>query len=118
MKLQFDFHCIRFHTLKIMSDAVDAIKMILASPMAKRIILCVSVYFAWTLLHYVATLLYARICTPYSLYGFVLSAVLVSTPQCSGLRWIIYNGAAKMTAMLLVIGGYILAYLEVNWVIQ
>jgi len=30
----------------------------------------------------------------------------------------IYNGAAKMSAMLLVIGGYILAYMEGNWVIQ
>jgi len=76
------------------------------------------VYFTWTLVHYVATLLYARLCTPYSLYGFVLSAVLVSTPQCSALRWMIYNGAAKMSAMLLVIGGYILAYMEGNWVIQ
>jgi hypothetical protein len=101
-----------------MSETVDAIKMILSSPMAKRIIICISVYFAWTLMHYIATLLYARLCTPYSLYGFVLSAVLVSTPHCSTLRWMIYNGAAKMMAMLLIIGGYILAYLEENWVIQ
>jgi hypothetical protein len=69
-------------------------------------------------MHYVATLLYARLCTPYSLYGFVLSAVLVSTPQCCALRWMIYNGAAKMSAMLLIMGGYILAYMEGNWVIQ
>jgi hypothetical protein len=52
------------------------------------------------------------------LYGFVLSAVLVSSPQCAALRWMIYNGASKMTAMLFIIGGYILAYLENNWVIN
>ena len=101
-----------------MSETTETINAIFNSPTTKRVIVCISVYFAWTLLHYVATLLYARLCTPYSLYGFVLSALLVSTPQCSALRWMIYNGAAKMGAMLLIIGGYILAYMEGNWVIQ
>jgi hypothetical protein len=97
---------------------IDRIKNILFSSGAKKIFVCVSVYFAWTLAHYVATLLYAKFCTPYSFYGFVLSAVLVSTPQCSALRWMMYNGATKMNSMLLIIGGYILAYIEGNWGIQ
>jgi hypothetical protein len=90
----------------------------LRGSLPKKVVLCASVYFAWTLMHYVATIFYAKICTPISLYGFVLSAVLVSSPQCAALRWMIYNGASKMTAMLFIIGGYILAYLENNWVIN
>lgn len=97
---------------------LERVKKVLFSSASRKVIMCASVYFAWTFMHYVATLLYARWCTPYSLYGFVLSAFLVSTPQCSALRWMIYNGAAKMTAMLLIFGGYILAYFEGNWVIQ
>jgi hypothetical protein len=30
----------------------------------------------------------------------------------------IYNGASKMNAILLVMGGYVLAYAEENWVIR
>lgn len=96
---------------------IDRIKKVLFSSGAKKVAICASVYFMWTLTHYVATLLYAKFCTPYSLYGFVLSAVLVSTPQCSALRWMMYNGATKMNSMLLIIGGYILAYVEEKWVV-
>ena len=96
---------------------IDRIKKVLFSSISKKVIICASVYFAWTFVHYVSTLLYAKFCTPYSFYGFVLSAVLVSTPQCSALRWMMYNGATKMNSMLLIISGYILAYVEENWAI-
>jgi len=98
-----------------MAVNLDRIKNVLFSSISKKVAMCVSVYFAWTFVHYVSTLLYAKLCTPYSFYGFVLSAVLVSTPQCMALRWMIYNGATKMNATILIISGYILAYVEENW---
>jgi len=100
------------------AETIEKVKSILFSSLSKKMAVCVGVYFGWTFAHYISTLIYARVCTPFSFYGFVLSAVLVSTPQCFALRWVIYNGAIKMNAMLLLIGGYILAYVEEKWFVH
>jgi hypothetical protein len=97
---------------------VETPRRIFGNVFIKRAITCVGVYLTWTFMHYISTILYANFCTPISFYGFAMSAILVSTPHCSALRWMIYNGASKMNAILLVMGGYVLAYAEENWVIR
>ena len=57
------------------------------------------IYLLWILLHYTAAHLYIKLCVPYSFYGVILSPLSSSTPQCQGLRWIIYNGGIQINQM-------------------
>lgn len=64
-------------------------------------------YLLWILLHYIASHLYVRFCTPVSIIGFIISPFLTATPQCQGLRWVIYNGANMINNMWVIIGTWV-----------
>lgn len=73
----------------------------------KNTIRIIFIYFLWIKLHYIASILYTTFCTPNTLYGFIMSPFLIMTPQCQGLRWIIYTGANTINNMWIVLGTYI-----------
>ena len=64
-------------------------------------------YFIWILLHYFASHLYVKLCVPDSLYGFIISPLLVATPYCIGLRWLIQTGATTINNMWILFGTWI-----------
>lgn len=65
-------------------------------------------YFIWVVLHYIATHLYVRMCTPLTIMGFIVSPFLVPAPHCQGLRWLIYKGGEQILAMWILFGAYLL----------
>ena len=77
-----------------------------------NVIRVMTVYFMWILLHYISSHLYTIWCTPWSLSGFILSTILVPSPHCEGLRWAIYYGATKINTMWILLGGYIIHFIE------
>ena len=64
-------------------------------------------YGLWIGLHYVSAHLYAHLCVPYTLQGFLLSPLLVASPHCSALRWTIDQGAISMNSMWVLLGAWI-----------
>lgn len=64
-------------------------------------------YIGWITLHYICSNLYVYICTPLSIVGFLLSPFYASSPQCIGLRWIIYEAGNIIYHMWYAIGGWI-----------
>ena len=65
------------------------------------------IYLIWILLHYFASHLYVKLCVPNTMYGFIISPFLVSTPYCTGLRWLIYTGANTIHNMWILFGSWI-----------
>ena len=66
-----------------------------------------SIYLLWILLHYVSSHLYVYLCVPKSIYGFLISPLLISTPHCNALRWCISNGPNVIQYMWSNIGVWI-----------
>ena len=64
-------------------------------------------YGLWIGLHYVSAHLYANLCVPYTLQGFLLSPLLVASPHCSALRWTIDQGAVSMNSMWVLAGAWV-----------
>ena len=60
--------------------------------MKREIYVCLVTGVGWTIGHYVAVHMYERICVPLSPIGFVFSPLVLDTPHCSALRWVILNG--------------------------
>ena len=67
------------------------------------------VYLMWILLHYFASQLYVKLCTPGDIFGLFMSPFLSSTPYCQGLRWVIYNGAIMINNMWIVLATWLCA---------
>ena len=67
-----------------------------------------SIYAGWALVHYAAAHAYARICTPGSVYGFIASPFVTTTPPCSALRWAIAAGADAIGGMWAAAGSLLL----------
>jgi len=66
-------------------------------------------YLCWIIIHFVASQLYIKWCTPYTFYGFVISPFLTLTPHCQGLRWVLYNGAGVINNMWFIFGTWMCA---------
>jgi hypothetical protein len=64
----------------------------------------IKLYVGWILIHYLAVHLYAKICVPTTLSGFLMSPLMAPSPHCVGLRWAINTGGASISAMWLVVG--------------
>ena len=64
-------------------------------------------YVAWVGAHFVATHAYTNYCAPHTVWGFVRSPFIASTPHCEGLRWIISTGGSNMTTMWTLFGVWI-----------
>ena len=62
------------------------------------------IYIIWIFIHFFASHLYVKYCTPYTIIGFITAPILIASPHCIGLRWCITHGASTITAMWIVIG--------------
>jgi hypothetical protein len=67
------------------------------------------IYLLWVVLHYGASQLYAPVCSPYTLWGFIITPILSVTPQCKALRWIINTGGNTMETMWVILGAWLCA---------
>jgi len=65
------------------------------------------IYMLWICLHYFAAHLYIKFCVPNTLFGFIMSPLMISTPHCQGLRWIVYNAANIINNMWILVGTWI-----------
>ena len=65
------------------------------------------VYLLWIFFHYLASQLYIKFCVPSNIVGFLISPFLTATPQCQGLRWVIYNGADIINHMWILLGTWL-----------
>ncbi len=65
------------------------------------------IYILWIGLHYFSAHLYVKFCVPNSVIGFIMSPLMITTPHCQGLRWIVYNAANIINHMWILIGAWI-----------
>ena len=72
-------------------------------------------YILWICLHYFSAHLYIKFCVPNTIYGFIMSPFMISTPHCQGLRWIVYNAANIINNMWIVVGASIYSFI---WIIN
>ncbi len=77
------------------------------NPLAKTLWKVSKIYVLWIFIHYISSHLYVAYCTPYNLFGFIASPIMISTPHCTGIRWCIMRGADTITAMWIVIGTWL-----------
>jgi|TARA_B110000285_G_C14912172_1_gene508475 hypothetical protein len=62
------------------------------------------IYIMWITAHYIAAHMYASICVPATIIGFITAPFLVPAPHCQALRWTIYTGGEKIFAMWVLLG--------------
>jgi hypothetical protein len=65
------------------------------------------IYGGWVIIHYGATHIYSHYCTNWSILGFLTSPLIVSTPLCRGLEWVIHTGSDMMTNMWIIFGTWL-----------
>lgn len=65
------------------------------------------IYILWLVLHFIASQAYPPICSPYSIWGFIITPILAATPQCKALRWVINTGGSTMELMWLIFGTWV-----------
>jgi len=70
------------------------------------------IYLVWTILHFCASQLYTKFCTPLNLIGFISSPFLVTTPHCQAFKWCINNGSDALSSMWIVFGTWIISHLS------
>lgn len=73
-------------------------------PYFQWIYLITKVYILWIIIHYISVQLYVKHCVPSSLWGFITSPILVSSPHCKAMRWILHIGANTIDNMWNTIG--------------
>ena len=104
---------IRIVIIKTIATTIMTITMtitmtkILSNPIARLI----GIYFIWIICHYLAAHLYAYLCAPLNILGFVLSPFMVAAPHCQALRWTVYNGGLTITNMWALSGAWIISKL-------
>ena len=77
--------------------------------------LITKVYILWIVIHYISVQLYVKHCVPSSVWGFITSPILVSSPHCKAMRWILHTGANTIDSMWNTIGVWFSAkLLQIN----
>lgn len=84
------------------------------SPYAKYVYRVSGVYFFWILLHYVTAHMYVRYCAASSLYGFIISPFLISSPHCIAMRWVFSKGGTVIEGMWILVGTWLCSKLITN----
>jgi hypothetical protein len=73
------------------------------------------VYILWIVIHYISVQLYVQHCVPSSIWGFITSPILVSSPHCKAMRWVLHTGANTIDNMWNTIGVWFsVKLLEIN----
>ena len=63
------------------------------------------IYLLWISIFYFSSHLHVYLCTPYGIYGFLLSPFLYQTPQCVAIRWLQINGTLYINAFWTLLAG-------------
>jgi len=66
-------------------------------------------YLLWISIHFAAAHLYVKYCTPYTVFGFIVSPLINSAPHCAAFRWCISYGSTTITTMWVVIGTWLVS---------
>jgi hypothetical protein len=64
-------------------------------------------YLLWISIHFAAAHLYIKYCTPYTVFGFIVSPLINSAPHCVAFRWCISYGSTTITTMWVVVGTWL-----------
>jgi hypothetical protein len=67
----------------------------------------ICIYFFWILMHYIASHLYTMYCTEYSVIGFLISPLLISSIHCYSLRWIIIQSSDIINNMWILLSAWL-----------
>jgi len=62
------------------------------------------VYILWIVIHYISVQLYVKYCVPSSIWGFITSPIVVSSPHCKAMRWVLHTGASTIDNMWNTVG--------------
>lgn len=73
----------------------------------KYLIRTFGIYVIWITLHYIAAHLYVYFCVPDTVLGFIISPILVPTPHCTILRWIIHQCGISINVMWVLLTAWI-----------
>ena len=76
-------------------------------PYIKQVFAVSSIYLFWIALHFVTAQLYVQFCAYPSLYGFLLSPFLISSPHCAAMRWIFTKGGTLIDGMWIILGTWL-----------
>ena len=76
------------------------------------------IYLLWILIHFISVQLYVYFCTPFTLYGFLISPFISCAPHCKALNCAIYNSSNIIEYMLVLIGSWICSKLFIDKVIK
>jgi hypothetical protein len=76
-------------------------------PYIKNLFAVSSIYLFWITLHFATAQLYVKFCAYPSLYGFLLSPFLISSPHCAAMRWIFTKGGTLLDGMWIILGTWL-----------
>jgi hypothetical protein len=79
----------------------------LAKPYLLAVNSVAGLYILWIVLHFVSANLYVYYCANMSLFGFLMSPLLVSAPHCRAIRWVLNSGAQSIDGMWIVLGTWV-----------
>lgn len=71
---------------------------------ARRIVRLLLLVGAWTGVHHSAVNIYQHTCAPRSITGFAMSALIISAPHCTALRWVMNLGASSVVNTWTILG--------------
>ena len=77
------------------------------TPYAKYAYRVSGIYIFWVLLHYITAHLYVRYCAYPTLYGFMISPFLISSPHCIAMRWVFTKGGTVIEGMWILVGTWL-----------
>jgi hypothetical protein len=64
-------------------------------------------YSLWILIHSCASNYYSDLCAPKGISGILYSSLTISSPHCSGLRWLMTRSAIAVENMWTVVGTFL-----------
>lgn len=71
----------------------------------------IGIYIFWIIAHFVAANMYSTYCANLSVWGFIESPFLVTTPHCTSIRWVINTGGNIINQMWVVFGTWIAGFI-------
>ena len=75
------------------------------------------VYTLYVVVHFVTPYMYVRLCTPWTLMGFLASPLMAPAPHCRALRWTFLHTASNIDTMWLVLGTWCVAATAAPWIL-
>ena len=68
---------------------------------------CTKLYIFWITTHFIVANCYVYFCAHPTLFGFIISPLVVAAPHCKAMQWLLYHSVAAIDHMWLVLGGWV-----------